>query len=67
VGDQWQGQGLGSRLMDYVVSVAKDMRLEKIYGYVMAENRKMLNMIEKKGFKTEPLDEETVIATLTLL
>jgi acetyltransferase len=66
VGDQWQGQGLGSRLMDYIIRVAKDMRLEKIYGYVMVENRKMLNMVEKKGFKTAPLDEETLIATLTL-
>lgn len=66
VGDQWQGQGLGSRLMDYIIRVAKDMRLEKIYGYVMVENRKMLDMVEKKGFKTAPLDEETLIAALTL-
>ncbi len=28
VSDQWQGQGLGSILMDYIISVAKDMRLE---------------------------------------
>jgi len=66
VGDEWQGLGLGSRLMDYIVAVARDMRLERLFGYVMANNYKMLRMCEKKGFGVEPLDEETVKLVLTL-
>jgi acetyltransferase len=66
VGDDWQGMGLGSRLMDYIVAVAKDMRLERIFGYVMANNYKMLRMCAKKGFGLEPLDEETVKLSLAL-
>jgi acetyltransferase len=66
VGDQWQGVGLGSRLMDYIVTLGKDMRLERIFGYVMANNYKMLRMCEKKGFGLEPLDEETVNLSLAL-
>jgi len=66
VGDKWQGFGLGSRLMDLLVEVGKDMHVDKICGYVSANNYKMLRMCNKKGFKMEPLDEDTVIESLTL-
>ena len=66
VGDSWQGLGLGSKLIDSLVEVAKDMRLEKIYGYVMSNNYKMLSMCNKKGFRVETLDDDTVIVSLTL-
>jgi hypothetical protein len=42
------------------------MRVDKIYGYVSANNYKMLNMCRKKGFKVETFDEETAIASLLL-
>ena len=67
VGDQWQGLGLGSRLMDYVISVGRDMRLERIFAYVLPNNYKMMKLCEQKGFKMETLDEETVKASLVLL
>jgi acetyltransferase len=67
VADQWQSLGLGSKLTDYVISAAKDMRLEKISAYVLSNNYKMLKLCEKKGFKAERLDEETVEASLVLL
>ena len=35
--------------MDSLVEVAKDMRMEKIYGYVIANNYKMLSMCQEKG------------------
>lgn len=66
VGDKWQGLGLGQKLMDLLIEVAKDMRLEEIYGYVIANNCKMLEMCSRLGFKIEEFDDETVKATLTL-
>ena len=66
VGDNWQGLGLGSMLMDLLVKIGKDMRVDKIYGYVSANNYKMLQLCKKKGFKVEPLDEETIQASLLL-
>jgi acetyltransferase len=66
VGDQWQGLGLGSRLMDCIITVARDMRLERIFGYVFSNNYQMLQLCEKKGFKVETLDEETVKVSLAL-
>jgi acetyltransferase len=66
VGDEWQGRGLGSMLMDYIISVAKDMHLERVFAYVLPSNCKMLRLSEKKGFKLETLDEETVKASLVI-
>jgi acetyltransferase len=66
VGDEWQGLGLGSRLMDYIITVARDMRLERIFGYVMTNNYKMLRICAKMGFGLEPLDEDTVKLSLAL-
>ncbi|MCJ7560782.1 bifunctional acetate--CoA ligase family protein/GNAT family N-acetyltransferase [Candidatus Bathyarchaeota archaeon] len=66
VGDQWQGLGLGSKLIDYIASIAKDMHLEKIIGYVISNNYKMIRLCEKKGFAMETLDEDTIKALLTL-
>jgi acetyltransferase len=66
VGDKWQGLGLGSKLMDLLVEIGKDLRVNKIYGYVSAYNHNMLQLCKKKGFKVETLDEETVIASLFL-
>ncbi len=58
VGDQWQGFGLGSKLMDYIIEIGKDMDLKTIYGYVISSNTKMMHLCSKKGFKMEPVDEE---------
>jgi acetyltransferase len=66
VGDKLQGLGLGSKLMDLLVEIGKDMRVDKIYGYVSANNYKMLQLCKKKGFKVETFDEETTKASLFL-
>jgi acetyltransferase len=66
VGDELQGLGLGSKLMDLLVEIGKDMRVDKIYGYVSVNNYKMLQLCRKKGFKVETFDEETTKASLFL-
>ncbi len=66
VGDELQGLGLGSMLMDLLVEMGKDMRVDKIYGYVSVNNYKMLQLCKKKGFKVETFDEETTKASLFL-
>lgn len=66
VGDQWQGQGLGSKLFDHIIEISKDMGLETIYGYVSSDNTKMIDLCTKRGFMMEPPEEETVKAILKL-
>jgi acetyltransferase len=66
VGDKWQGFGLGSKLMDYIIDIGKDMGLETIYGYVISNNSKMIQICNRKGFIMEAADEDTLKATLKL-
>jgi acetyltransferase len=66
VADKWQRLGLGSKLMDYIVDAARDMRLKEISASILPDNYKMIKLSEKKGFKIERLDEETVKASLII-
>lgn len=66
VSDHWQGKGLGVKLMDYVMQLARDMKLHSIYGLVIYDNYKMLKLMEKLGFNVERMDEETFKATKTI-
>lgn len=64
VGDQWQGLGLGSKLVDQIIEIAKDRGLESIGGDVLTNNAKMIDLCEKKGFTMKSVDEEIAEATL---
>ena len=66
VTDKWQSKGLGSILMDYIIEVARNMRLESVFATILPTNIKMMRLCEKKGFRMEVLDEETVKASLVL-
>ncbi len=67
IGDQWQGLGLGTRMTDHAIEIAKDMMLKTIYGYVISSNFKMLNICKRKGFKMEFYELDLVKATLDLM
>jgi acetyltransferase len=66
VGDQWQGFGLGSKMLECIIEIGNDLKLETISGDVLLNNAKMLHLCSKKGFKMEPVDEEVSRATLDL-
>ncbi|MCW3980523.1 MAG: bifunctional acetate--CoA ligase family protein/GNAT family N-acetyltransferase [Candidatus Bathyarchaeota archaeon] len=66
VGDEWQGFGLGSKLVDRVIEIGRDMGLERIYGDILSQNQRMFQLCEKKGFQIKPVDEDTTKATLNL-
>lgn len=66
VGDRWQGMGLGSKLVDYLVKIGEDMALESIYAYISSDNAKMINLCSEKKFKIERINGELVKASLSL-
>ena len=40
VSDSWHGLGLGSKLMDFIVEISKDLKVETIYSQVTRSNTK---------------------------
>ena len=57
VHDAFQGKGLGYKLVDMVIGIGHEKGVEEIYGYVLSENTKMLNMCSRLGCVMHPLEE----------
>jgi len=66
VGDQWQGLGLGSKLVDSIIEIGKDMGLKTIGADILSRNFKTIRLCTKKGFTMESVDEDLTKATLKL-
>lgn len=68
VEDAFQGRGVGRRLLDALVAVARDEAgIRVLTGEVLAENRGMLGMLEHVGVRTDVAPEGTVVHTRTWL
>jgi acetyltransferase len=66
VADPWQGLGLGTKMVDYVLEICKDMKLETIYAIILRDNYRALDLMKKMGFKIEYQTDDTARATLDL-
>jgi len=66
VADPWQGLGLGSKMVDYMIEICKDKKLETIYGVMLPDNYQAINLMKRMGFIFEHLDDGSVKGTLNL-
>jgi acetyltransferase len=68
IADAWQGRGIGRRMMEMLIRVARSRGLESIYGDVLSINRPMLEFCRKLGFTLgrNPDDASVTRATLKL-
>ena len=67
ISDAWHSRGLGSQLTERLVEFARDEKVARLNASVLYENRPMLRILEKLGFKLIPSsDPETVEATMEL-
>ncbi len=66
VADPWQGLGLGSKMIDYMIEICIDRGLEEIYGIMLPDNYRAHRLMEKMGFKLERTEDNLVQANLDL-
>jgi len=66
VHDHYQGMGLGAKLIDILIGIARDKHLHKIEGLVLTENGKMLGLCRKLGFQVKPEPEGVSKVSLSL-
>ncbi len=59
VADDWQGRGIGSRLMRELMDVARSRGLGLIEGEVLRENHNMLSLMERLEFSITPDPEDS--------
>jgi acetyltransferase len=50
VADQWQGKGLGPKLVEEVIGIAKENRVKLLWGEVLSSNKTMLDLVKRLGF-----------------
>ncbi len=58
VADDFNGKGLGSRLMESIMEVAREKGLTEIDGLVLANNADMLKLMKKLGFTVKPYADD---------
>ncbi len=66
VADEWQHIGLGTALIGRLVAEACRSRISRLYGDVMQDNRGMLRLAKKLGFRTGVHPEEAWLARVAL-
>ncbi|MDT3678691.1 MAG: GNAT family N-acetyltransferase [Burkholderiaceae bacterium] len=66
VADEWQGAGLGSRMLDALVRSARDGGVRRLEGSVLADNEPMRALVRARGWRIrrDPDDARLVIAWL---
>ncbi len=58
VADEWSGKGIGSRLMQGIMDVARERGLKTIEGLVLSNNPAMLKLMRSLGFVVEAFAED---------
>jgi acetyltransferase len=65
VAEDMKGRGLGTRLMESIMDVARDQGLSEIVGYVLVHNTGMLKLMRTMGFKAKRWEEDPDFTMVT--
>ena len=61
VTDQFQHRGLGTELLRRLIQFARDEKLQRLTGIILAENREMQELCKKLGFRLQDLPEDNLV------
>ncbi|HYA65318.1 MAG TPA: GNAT family N-acetyltransferase [Burkholderiaceae bacterium] len=59
--DQYQGQGIGTRLLRHLIAIARTAGLKEVIAEVLSDNTSMLKVFEKNGFRLDTTQEARVV------
>ncbi|MEM3463477.1 MAG: GNAT family N-acetyltransferase [Candidatus Bathyarchaeia archaeon] len=66
IADPWQGLGLGTKMVDYAIEIAKEMGVETIYAIMLPDNVKAVNLLKNMGFTIKVQEDGNLKAILNL-
>jgi len=66
VSDDYQRKGMGTELLNRLLQIGRDEKLDFVAAEILRENPEMQRMVEKVGFALEKADESTVRAVYNL-
>lgn len=65
-GDDWQHQGVGRRLLDTLLGVARQAGVARITGHTMATNAAMQSLARALGFAVTPDPHDATVSRLSI-
>jgi acetyltransferase len=66
IADAWQGRGIGRRMLEKLLAVARARGLKVMRGEVLSTNRSMLQLARRLGFKLARHPDDATITCVTL-
>lgn len=66
VGDDWHHKGIATYLLQRLIDIARDRRLERMDGLVLRENRGMLKLAKDLGFVEHRVPEDPQLVRVSL-
>jgi len=66
VSDAWQGHGIGYRLMQCLIDIARDRGLERMEGQVLSTNTRMLHLMKSLNFSIGRDPEDSSIKRVVI-
>ncbi|MEN8042132.1 MAG: GNAT family N-acetyltransferase, partial [Actinomycetota bacterium] len=61
ISDQLEGHGIGQRMMNRLMEIARSRGLDMIEGEVLADNHRMIQMVKSMGFTIQMSEEDPSI------
>lgn len=66
IADDWQKQGIGTKMLEELIRIGRDEKLDRIVAHILPQNRGMIAVSKKLGFTVQP-DDDLMKAVLTLV
>jgi acetyltransferase len=66
VSDVWQGKGIATELLERLIDVARNRRLEFMEGMVLKENPDMIELARSLGFEDRAVPEDPGLVLVTM-
>ena len=64
--DRWQGLGLGTLMVQHVIEICKEKKVETIYSFIFRNNYGSIKFLKKFGFTMDYSENEQIKAVLNL-
>ena len=64
--DDFQGRGLGFKLVDTIIGIAQEKGFDDLSGHISSDNARMLNLVEDLGFTTDHREDGVTVVRLAL-
>ncbi len=66
VADPWQGLGLGTKMVEYAIEIAKEMGVETLYAIMLPDNYRAISLTRKMGFTLQKQEDGTIRGILNM-